>query len=100
MLNEALAQERIVRGVLQQPPHQVPHARKQFAEGRVYAHPLPQFHQSGFDCVAHAVEHLELNRPLGQAQAPGCRQGLGDGANVVGRDRWSYELIVFQEDCG
>ena len=95
MLDEALAQERIVRGVLQQPPHQVPHAWEQLAEGRVHAHPLPQLHQGGFDRVAHAVEHLELNRSLGQAQAPGRRQGVGDGADVVRRDRRSYELIVF-----
>ena len=82
-IGKALLEERIVRGVLEQPPDQIRHARKQLAVGRVDPHPQAHRFQHVLDRVGHAVEHLEFEVRLRHFQLLGDGQGVRDAADVV-----------------
>ena len=97
VLAEAGPQERFVGRVLQQPPHQVRHARQQLAVGRVDADPLAHPHQHVLDRVGHAVEHLDLDRPRRHAQLVGHGQGVRDAADVVAAERRPQRTVVLQQ---
>jgi hypothetical protein len=58
----ALSNERLVRRVLEQPPHQVRHARHEIADGRVDPHAHSEPAERGVHRLRHAVEELVLER--------------------------------------
>ncbi len=86
-LGEAVAEERLVRRVLQQPAHQVGHARHQLADRGVDPQPLPHRPQRGVHRLGHAVEHLQLDGAVGQPGGPGGGQPVGQAAEVVAGER-------------
>ena len=82
-LGGPLAEERLVGGVLQQAAHQVGHARDQLADRGVDPDPLAQQAQGGVDRPGHPVEHLQLDRAVGQPGGPGGGQAVGQATEVV-----------------
>ena len=70
LLDEGLAQEGLVGGVLEQAADQVGHARHDLTDGHVLAHAQPHLDDGVLDGLGHAVEHLDFecvrraDRPL------------------------------------
>ena len=71
LLGKARPQERIVRRVFQQPPHEVRHAGNQLAERHVDPQAVAQVDERLLLGVGHAVEHLQLE--AAGAAMPRCR---------------------------
>ena len=93
-LGEAVAHERLVRGVLQQPTHQVRHARHQLADGRVDPQPQPEAAHRRVHGLGHAVEHLDLVAGVGDALVPRVGDGVGQRAQVVAAERGADRAVV------
>jgi hypothetical protein len=56
-----LAQERLVAGVLEQPAHEVGHARDEVANGAVRTHPEAAGCEGVLELVAQTPQNLELD---------------------------------------
>ncbi len=98
-LDEALAQERLVGGVLQQAAHQVGHAGDHLAVGAVEAHPPGDLEQALAHRFGHAVEDLEFVAFFGDAEGLGCFQDGGDRADVVRAAGEVHPFVVFQQQA-
>ena len=85
-LDERLAQERLVGGVLEQAPDEVRHAGEELAVGRVDADWAIPRDEGLLDRLGHAVEHLGTRSAV---SAPGFRgrgHGVSHRADVVAAD--------------
>jgi len=69
VLGEAAPQERLVGRVLEQPAHEVCHARDQLAERHVDAHALAALGQRAHERLGHAVERLQFQGACGRPRA-------------------------------
>ena len=99
-LGEAAPQERLVRRVLQQPPHEIRHARDQLAERHVDAHPLAALGERAHQRLGHAVQRLELDASGGQAIGLARGQRVGDRADVVAADGEIDRVGVLEKQAG
>ena len=94
--DERLAQERVVGGVLQQPPHQVGHARDELADRRVLPQVETHVTDGLLDGLAHAVQHLDLEGGVAQAQFASRLYGRRQRAHVVAGERGPHLARVLQ----
>ena len=79
-------QERLVGGVLQQAAHEVGHAGDEVADRAVGADAEALGGERVLEVVAEAAQDLELEVAVGGARRAVVRDGVGDGAQVVGGD--------------
>ena len=87
-------QERIVRSVFQQPPHQVGHAGNQLAVGHVNSQAIAGVDQRLLFGVGHAVEHLQFEGVARQAEVFGRGNAVGQRADVVAAQRRPQVLVI------
>ena len=99
-LDERLAQERVVGGVLEQPPNEVGHARYQLADRRVLAQAQAQRADGVLDRLAHPVQGLDLERVVGEPQLARRHDRRRQRAHVVARERRAHVLGVAQHRLG
>ena len=97
---EARLQERLVRRVLEQPPHQVGHARQHGAVGGVDPHAMAAVDQGALDQVAHAEERLKLVGDGGQPRRLGRGDRVGQAADVVAAEGRAQLLVVLEQEPG
>ena len=97
LLGHAGPKERIVGGILEQATHQIGHTGQQFAIGHVHPHPLAQGSDRVHQCVAHAVEHLDLEGPPGQFHLFGKGHRLRQAAQIVAGEGGAQVLAVGEE---
>ena len=95
---EARLQERLVRRVFEQPPHQVGHARQDGAIGRIDPHAMAAVDQGALDQVAHAEERLELVGRLGQSPRLGGGDRVGQAADVVAAERRPQLVVMLDQE--
>ena len=79
----AEAQEARVRGVFQQPPHEIGHAGEQIADRRVEPHAMAEVAQQFALRLGHAVEHLQFERARWQAEVFRVGQRDAECAQIV-----------------
>ena len=82
-----LVQERLVGGVLQQPPHEVGHARHEVPDRAVGAHAQAQRRDRGLQRIAEPAQDLELEVGVRAAGEPVVGDRVRDRAQVVRGDR-------------
>ena len=97
-LGEAVAHEALVRRVLQQPPHQVGHARHQLADRPVHAQAQAEPLDRGVHGLGHAVEHLHLVAVVGDAPVARVAHRVGERAQVVGAERGPHLAVVVVQE--
>ena len=84
LLGEARLQERLVRRVLQQPAHQVGHARQHGAVGRVDPHAMAAVDQGTLDQRRPCRRASAARRPTAAAPSPRRRRSRGPGCGRCG----------------
>ena len=91
--------EAFVGGVLEQPTHEVRHARDELADGRVDTEAEPRRTHRLVDRLRHAVEHLELVAVVGDA--PGARRDdrVRDRSQVVAAERGADLAVVIVQQA-
>ena len=100
LLGETRLQERFVRRILEQPAHQVGHARQHRAVGRVDPHAVAAVDQGALDQVAHAEEGLQLVGRLRQLAGLGGGDRVRQAADVVAAERRPQLLVVLDQEAG
>ena len=93
-VGEARAEPRLVRGVLEQAAHEVRHAGDHLAHRHVLAHAKVHLGAGGLQLVAHAVEHLQLERRAGQAEALDLGERRRDRPGVVRAERELHAALA------
>ncbi len=86
LLEEAGPQPRLVRRVLQQPPHQVGHAGDHFSQRHVVANPHAAAAERHAQRIGHAIEVLHFDGRLRQIVLLQQRQRVGERTDVVRAD--------------
>ena len=97
-LGEALAQERLVSRVFQQPSHQIGHAGNQVANRRVEPQPEPSLLERVAYRLRHAIENLVFDPILGHMQLPCHLDDRGDRTDVV-RPAGETRILMVLEDA-
>ena len=93
-------QKSAVRGVFQQPSHQISHARQQFANRGVNPHPVfPGTHRLALR-LSHPVEHLDFAGFFGNPRSLHLDYGVGEGAKIVAAKGRQQIVDVFQQHRG
>jgi hypothetical protein len=93
-LGEALAHEALVGGVLQEAPHKVGHAGDELADGGVHLEAQALVPDRVLDGLSHAVQHLQLVAPVGDAAAAGVGDGVGQAPQVVAGEGGPHLAVV------
>ena len=99
LLRNAGPQERIVRRVLEQSPHEIGHAGNQIAVRHIDPQPLAPIDERPLFGVRHAVEHLQLQPALRNAERLGVGDSLGDRTQVVAPQRRPQVLAVAEHEA-
>ena len=79
--------EALVRRVLEQTPHEVGHARHQVADRHVDAGAHAELAHGFVQRFGHAVQHLDLDRIVGEAFLASGAERVGDAPQVVAGER-------------
>ena len=93
-LGEAMAHERLVRGVLEQAADEVRHARHELADRRVHAHAQPERARARRAPARPCRRAAGARRGVVEAGARAARDRVGDAAQVVARERGPHRARV------
>ena len=97
MLHEARAQERIVRRVLKQPPHEIRHAGHELAVGHIDPQPPASPDDGHLFRITHAVEHLHLDRATVEPEVLRHGHAVREGAQVVAAERGPQHVGMLEK---
>ena len=95
---EAVADEALVRGVLEEAAHEVGDTGDQLADRRVHAHAVALADECGVHRLGHAVQQLQLERAGAELAPLGVHDRVGEAAQVVARDRGTYLAGVVDQE--
>ena len=82
-LGEAVADERLVRRILEESTHEVGHPRHERADGRIDANTEAQTCERRVHGLRHPVEELQLDRGIGKTVRARGRDRVREAADVV-----------------
>ena len=86
-LGEAVADERLVRGVLEQATDEVRHPGHELADRGIDPHPEAELPERRVHRLGHAVEELDLDRRVGQPRRARTHERMGEAPDVVAAER-------------
>ena len=97
MLDESGPQEGLVRRVLEEPSDEVRHPGDELTVRHVDAQSPAGLGDRPLLRVTHAVEHLDLERRLRQAEVPGNRHAVRQRSKVVAAEGRPQPIDLFEE---
>ena len=100
VLDEARTEKRVVRRVFEQAADEIRHAGHELAVGHVDPHPPAGLRDGLLLGVAHAVEHLHLDRAAIEAEVFGHGHAVGERAEVVAAERRPQHVGMLHHEGG